>query len=153
MECPRCAADLERYALQGREAFVCDACGYIGVPVEHRGEYETPESWDDAISRFHDVDRVESVTIETSPEDPTPAFLDDDGDALESAFVHVDADADGAGASETAVELEPAFVRVEAETEDGTGEEFACTVCGETFDSRAALDGHSAVHTDGEKEA
>ncbi|WP_336135875.1 zf-TFIIB domain-containing protein [Natronomonas amylolytica] len=132
MECPRCGEELERYALQGREAFVCTACGYIGVPVEHRGEYEAPESWDDAISRFHDVDRVESVTIETTEEDPTPEFIDDDGEPLDPAFVRIDT---GNG------------------TEASTNVEFACTVCGETFDSRAALDGHSAVHTDEENEA
>jgi predicted RNA-binding Zn-ribbon protein involved in translation (DUF1610 family) len=132
MECPRCGEELERYALQGREAFVCNACGYIGVPVEHRGEYEPPESWDEAISRFHNVDRVESVTIETAEEDPTPDFIDADGEALESAFIRVDA-GNGTGTDPDA--------------------EFACAVCGETFDSRAALDGHSAVHSDEENEA
>jgi predicted RNA-binding Zn-ribbon protein involved in translation (DUF1610 family) len=132
MECPRCGEELERYALQGREAFVCNTCGYIGVPVEHRGEYEPPESWDEAISRFHNVDRVESVTIETAEEDPTPDFIDDDGEALESAFIRVDA-GNGTGPDPNA--------------------EFACAVCGETFDSRAALDGHSAVHSDEENEA
>jgi rubredoxin len=132
MECPRCGEELERYALQGREAFGCNACGYIGVPVEHRGEYEPPESWDEAISRFHDVDRVESVTVETAEDDPTPAFIDDEGEALEPAFIRVDA-GNGTGADADA--------------------EFACSVCGETFDSRAALDGHSAVHTDEENEA
>jgi predicted RNA-binding Zn-ribbon protein involved in translation (DUF1610 family) len=132
MECPRCGEELERYALQGREAFVCNACGYIGVPVEHRGEYEPPESWDDAISRFHNVDRVESVTIEATEEDPTPAFIDDEGDTPEPAFIRIDA---GNG------------------TEAESDAEFACAVCGETFDSQAALDGHSAVHTDEENEA
>lgn len=133
MECPRCAEDLERYTLQGREAFVCNACGYIGVPVEHHGEYEPPESWDDAISRFHNVDRVESVTIETTEEDPTPEFIDDEGEPLDPAFIRIDA-GDG--------------------TEAGSGNtEFTCTVCGETFDSEAALDGHRVVHSDDEKEA
>ncbi|MEF8809210.1 C2H2-type zinc finger protein [Natronomonas sp.] len=133
MECPRCAEELERYALQGREAFVCTACGYIGVPVEHRGEYEPPESWDDAISRFHNVDRVESVTIETTEADPTPEFIDEEGEALDPAFIRIDAGNGTEAGASTA--------------------EFACTVCGETFDSEAALDGHRAVHTDDEKEA
>ncbi|QLD84272.1 hypothetical protein HWV23_00640 [Natronomonas halophila] len=132
MECPRCGEDLERYALQGREAFGCNACGYIGVPVEHRGEYDPPESWDEAISRFHNVDRVESVTIETAEDDPTPEFIDEEGDTLEPAFIRVDAGNGTNGAPDA---------------------EFACAVCGETFDSRAALDGHSAVHTDEENEA
>jgi hypothetical protein len=162
MECPRCAEPLERYALQGREAFVCEACGYIGVPVEHRGEYDPPESWDDAISRFHDVARVESATVETSDEDPTPEFIDGDGD--ESGDDGDGGDSDGS--------LEPAFVRVgngngvgdgagdgdgngreNREANDSTDGDFSCAVCGETFDSRAALNGHSATHADGEKEA
>jgi len=54
MECPRCGEDrLERYELDGREARSCEACGYLGVPVDHaeNGAGES-ESWEEALERF-----------------------------------------------------------------------------------------------------
>ena len=139
MDCPRCDGALERYALAGREAVYCDGCGYIGVPVEHRGELREVESWDDAVSRFHEVNRVEAGTVETS-DDPPPAV-------------------DAAGGDE---EPEPTVVRIEspgpavdvgseANGEAAATADHACGVCGKRFETRAQLDGHSAVHSDREE--
>ena len=68
MECPRCDSPLERYALDGREAVVCADCGYVGVPIEHRGEHRRSESWNDAIRRFRRRNRPDD-------EELTPAFV------------------------------------------------------------------------------
>ncbi|MFQ3318394.1 MAG: DNA-directed RNA polymerase subunit M/transcription elongation factor TFIIS [Natronomonas sp.] len=83
MECPRCGSALERYELQGREAVTCESCGYIGVPVEHRSELRDAESWDDALSRFYEIERIESGTAETTENDPTPPTDSDDSDTVE----------------------------------------------------------------------
>ena len=125
MDCPRCDRPLDRYALGGREAVVCEACGYIGVPVEHRGEPREVESWDDAISRFQEVGRVEAGTVETSAADPAPGFDDD-------------------------AEAEPSPTVVRLETDDpglAEGSAVSCEVCGKRFDSRSQLNGHMAVHS------
>ena len=74
MECPRCGDDLERYVLRGREAVICEACGYIGVPVEHRGETREAESWTDAISRVDGDEGLVVGTVETAS-DTTPSFV------------------------------------------------------------------------------
>ena len=128
MDCPRCDRPLDRYALRGREAVACESCGYIGVPVEHRGTPREVESWDDAITRFQEVGRVEAGTVETGEATPTPEAPD--GDEREPA---------------------PTVVRLEAEDPadaiaDGADAEVACAVCGKRFDSRAQLNGHMAVH-------
>jgi transposase-like protein len=54
MDCPRCEAELERYALFGREAFTCEECGYLGVPVDHEPTPQSVESWSDALERFRE---------------------------------------------------------------------------------------------------
>lgn len=59
MDCPRCGATLETYSLSGRDASVCESCGYVGVPVEHTSEPEEFESWQDAIRRFYEGDAEE----------------------------------------------------------------------------------------------
>ena len=51
-DCPRCDSSLSHYALAEGEAYGCDACGWVGVDVEHRSTPATLESWHDAISRF-----------------------------------------------------------------------------------------------------
>lgn len=138
MECPRCGSALERYALQGREAVACESCGYIGVPVEHHGTLAEFESWDDAIDRFQRSNPVEAGTVETSDDDPTPAFLDDEAN-----------DANG--------EASPTVVRIEeTPAEDVVGDangRVACEVCGKSFDEQAQLNGHLAVHSSGEKDS
>jgi hypothetical protein len=50
--CPRCGGELERYELGGRAESSCSDCGYVGVPVDHASDRETPESWGTAIRRF-----------------------------------------------------------------------------------------------------
>lgn len=138
MECPRCGSSLERYTLDDREAVTCGACGYVGVSVDHHGERRTVESWAEAISRGPDVDRIASVTVETTTDDPS----------LELAF---EASADRADASP-----EPAVIRVEEpdpelaaalEAAEGDGDRFVCDVCGRAFDRREQLYGHLAVHS------
>ncbi|MCT9096518.1 zf-TFIIB domain-containing protein [Haloarchaeobius sp. HME9146] len=52
-ECPRCGSSLSHYALSEVEAYGCDGCGWVGIDVEHRSEPVRIESWQDAISRFH----------------------------------------------------------------------------------------------------
>lgn len=37
----------------GAEAIVCESCGYVGVPADHHGEIEPPESWSEALRRFY----------------------------------------------------------------------------------------------------
>lgn len=52
MACPRCDRPLSVYTFQGREASVCESCGYVGVEVEHSSEPLIFESWDEAMDRF-----------------------------------------------------------------------------------------------------
>lgn len=54
MPCPRCGESLTDYEFRGLEAVGCEACGYLGVPVEHRGEFREVESWEEALRRFRD---------------------------------------------------------------------------------------------------
>lgn len=126
MNCPRCENGLERYALEGREAVACASCGYVGVPVEHRGESGAVESWEEALSRLTSTDRAIAATVETG--DPAPA-----------------APGDGAGPASS---LPTNEVRIEF----GDADELpTCDVCGTAFDSRRQLHGHSAVHADEEE--
>ncbi len=69
MACPRCAGPLDHYALQGREALVCEDCGYIDVPVEHHSDAPEIESWDDAVNRKTTNPPLQTATITT---DDTP---------------------------------------------------------------------------------
>ncbi|QLD88023.1 hypothetical protein HWV07_02800 [Natronomonas salina] len=143
MDCPRCDGRLERYALGGREAVSCDRCGYIGVPVEHRGELRDGESWDDAITRFNEVGRVSAGTVETS-DAPTPEF-DDAGDDPQPTVVRV-----SSPASDLTVEAGQNTAIDGDAIEDGAtdaGDGVACDVCGKRFDAVAQLNGHMAVHS------
>ncbi|MFB6123908.1 MAG: hypothetical protein ABEJ78_10680 [Haloferacaceae archaeon] len=53
MACPQCGGALLTYALGGREASVCEDCGYVGIDADHGGEPVEVESWDDALRRFY----------------------------------------------------------------------------------------------------
>lgn len=129
MDCPRCGDGLDRYALEDREAVACDACGYIGVPVEHRGEYRAVESWEEALSRLAADRPVGAATIEVGGPTHTPAALDPD------------ADHESGSGDESSTKV----VRIEY----GDADELpTCDVCGKAFDSRRQLHGHSAVHSD-----
>ncbi len=138
MECPRCGNSLERYTLGDREAVTCGACGYAGIAVDHHGERRTVESWAEALSRAPDVDRIASVTVETTDDDPS----------LELAFE--------SSADELDTAAEPTVIRVEEpdselaaalEAAEGDGDQFVCDVCGRAFDRREQLYGHLAVHS------
>ncbi len=54
MDCPECGGALAAYVLEGREAAVCERCGWVGIEAEHRGEPRSAESWGDALDRFYD---------------------------------------------------------------------------------------------------
>ena len=150
MDCPRCDRQLERYALGGREAVSCDRCGYIGVPVEHRGELREFESWDDAITRFHEVGHVRAGTVETS-DASTPEFDDDAGEDPQPTIVRIEAPEStvevGVGAND-ALDWEGVEDGV-TERDDGA---VSCDVCGERFDGLAQLNGHMSVHSDREEQ-
>jgi DNA-directed RNA polymerase subunit M/transcription elongation factor TFIIS len=60
MDCPQCDTALTTYALQGREALVCERCGYVGIEADHHGTPHSAESWNDALSRFYDESGVDS---------------------------------------------------------------------------------------------
>lgn len=127
MDCPRCGDALERYALEGREAVTCAACGYIGVPVEHRGEYRAVESWDEALARLGADRPATGATVETGDPAPTPSATG------------------GAEGSERSERCSSTVVRIDY----GDADELpTCEVCGKAFDSRRQLHGHSAVHAD-----
>lgn len=52
MDCPRCGGSLVTYALGEEQTAVCESCGYVGVPADHRTQGTDPESWDEALRRF-----------------------------------------------------------------------------------------------------
>jgi len=54
MTCPRCGDTLEAYSLSGREAEICESCGYVGVSVAHDSERREVESWNEALERFYE---------------------------------------------------------------------------------------------------
>jgi transposase-like protein len=141
MKCPRCESELDRYTLGGREAVGCGSCGYVGVPVEHRGERRSLESWDEAIDRYADAAASGSVTIETIGGEP----------ALE--LVLNDEPAAGASPEPTVVRVarpDPALAAA-FEAADGSDERFVCDICGAEFDTQRGLYGHLAIHS-GEKD-
>ena len=141
MDCPRCDRPLERYALAGREAVYCADCGYIGVPVEHRGELREVESWDDAISRFHEVSRVQAGTVETS-DDPTPAFELEGGEGEPApTVVRIESPATDA----------PVEMGANGDADEVGTSGVTCDVCGKRFEEQTQLDGHSAMHSDREE--
>ncbi len=73
MDCPRCGGDLEAYTLGGRDAKACNACGFVGIKVEHNPSAASSESWEDAIDRASgqttllefgaDTHREEGITL------------------------------------------------------------------------------------------
>lgn len=70
--CPRCSGDLAWFRLGDHTATECEACGYVGVPVDHHARGDGPtEAWDDAVeqARLSTVDMVANTTAEGP--DPT----------------------------------------------------------------------------------
>lgn len=112
MDCPRCESALDRYEFQGRVAYGCDRCGYIGIPVEHKGSLRPVESWNDAIERFNEKGRRSNGEVEG-------AVVFDEAGVVEtsekrSGTAH-DAETDGADDPIPAIRRvpEPAIRRVE----------------------------------------
>lgn len=109
-DCPRCGSTLSHYAHGDGEAYGCDACGWVGVDVEHRSEPVHLESWTDAITRFESK-------FSSSDTDPVPGTLDRVDEP-----VRVPDDADDS-------DPEPTVERVPSdETVDGTDSTEAASV-------------------------
>lgn len=53
MACPRCGGGLEALTMGAAEAIVCESCGYVDVPADHHGEFESSEPWSEALRRFY----------------------------------------------------------------------------------------------------
>jgi hypothetical protein len=75
-DCPRCGSTLSHYAHGDGEAYGCDACGWVGVDVEHRSEPVRLESWTDAITRFE-------AKFGSKSRDDVPGTLDRVDDPIE----------------------------------------------------------------------
>ncbi|MFC7172899.1 hypothetical protein ACFQL0_05120 [Haloplanus litoreus] len=74
------------HALNGREASVCEDCGYVGIPAEHRGAPKRVESWNDALRRYyraHDADTEPGVELRPPLSRPTDGS---DGESWEDAL-------------------------------------------------------------------
>ncbi|MFB6118408.1 hypothetical protein [Halosegnis sp.] len=69
MDCPRCGTPLVAYALDGRQALGCEACGYAGIEVDHHVERREGETWAEALRRF-ERERTREET-----DDPEPAIV------------------------------------------------------------------------------
>lgn len=150
MECPRCESPLEQYTLGGREAVYCRSCGYIGVPVEHGGQYRELESWADAVDRIEDA---EYATVETTPEDPTIEVVLEESDPADAdppspTKVRMAApDVPSADRDHGTGELPGTNGETPESPTDEPGEAAVCEVCGERFESAQQLYGHTAVHS------
>ena len=57
MDCPRCGERLDRYRHGDREAASCPDCGWTGISADHRGDDRAPETWSDALRRYHEGER------------------------------------------------------------------------------------------------
>lgn len=82
MDCPRCGGRLDRYRQGDREAASCPGCGWTGVSADHRGEIRAPETWGEALERYH---RGERRTLDAETLREAAASMDggrrgDDGD-------------------------------------------------------------------------
>lgn len=69
MDCPRCGSSLVAYALRDRRTLGCDACGYVGIEVDHHVEREAGETWAEALERFAANDDDETTEL-------TPAIVE-----------------------------------------------------------------------------
>jgi hypothetical protein len=82
MDCPRCGERLDRYRQGDREAAACPGCGWAGITADHRGEDREPETWTDALRRFHRADRreLDPETLAEVAAAMDGGHPDDDGD-------------------------------------------------------------------------
>jgi DNA-directed RNA polymerase subunit M/transcription elongation factor TFIIS len=135
MDCPQCGGPLATYALGGREASVCEDCGYVGIAAEHRGEARTVESWDDALRRFyhaHDTDAEPGVELQPPLSRPSTGVSDESWDEALRRFYARTGATDGDGSGKDA-------------STDGDGEADAKT---ESDDDTAATDDTDGVEAD-----
>jgi hypothetical protein len=120
MDCPQCGGTFATYALGGREASVCEDCGYVGIAAEHRGDPRRVESWNDALRRFyraHDTDAEPGVELRPPLSRPSESDGESWEDALQRFY-----------ARRTAGEPEPdtsAGEQSEADAEDSAADDSA----------------------------
>jgi hypothetical protein len=113
MDCPQCGSGLVTYALSGREASVCERCGFVGIEADHAGDGDllAVESWDDALRRYHeDVPALGSdagarVPLGARPS-PDPA-VDESWDEALARFAGGEDDGTGSDRGGTASEAAP----------------------------------------------
>lgn len=139
--CPRCGSSLSSYSLSDVEAYGCDSCGWVGVPVDHQSEPERLETWQDAIQRFQKkfaadgleehAERLERV--EQARRDAVGT--DDEGDAAAGDSDEVtDDDATAADASEGDVESGDDATAADETPEDADADGGATDEGGDTDD-------------------
>lgn len=103
MDCPQCeGGTLVTYALDEREAHVCEQCGYVGIPADHHGERAAPESWNDALRRYHeDTPAIGTETAEVpvrrSPSDGRGSDGPETWDEALARFGRAEESGDGDG--------------------------------------------------------
>ncbi|WP_435363742.1 zf-TFIIB domain-containing protein [Haloarchaeobius sp. DYHT-AS-18] len=127
-ECPRCGSSLSHYALSEVEAYGCDGCGWVGIDVEHRSEPVRIESWQDAISRFHqqftdsELDDHAQNLNRVEAERRAAIGADDAGEAPEGddAEDQADLNEDEASVEDAAAEAVEESEETEAVDSDGT---------------------------------
>jgi DNA-directed RNA polymerase subunit M/transcription elongation factor TFIIS len=97
MDCPQCGGTLATYALSGREASVCENCGYVGIDAEHRGTPRRIESWNDALRRFYGSDEDPSLELRPPLSRPSGNDASDESwnDALRRFYNRRTDDTDG----------------------------------------------------------
>lgn len=166
-ECPRCGSSLSSYSLSDVQAYGCDSCGWVGVPVDHQSEPKRLESWQDAIQRFQKkfaadgleehaerLERVEqarrdAVRDETEADAPESEPADDPDDeapaADEESVTEEEAD-------ETAVESEDATDDETTEDEDSETAAADDETSGDDSDETASAD-DDAAESDADGEA
>jgi DNA-directed RNA polymerase subunit M/transcription elongation factor TFIIS len=141
MDCPQCGGTLATYALSGREASVCEDCGYVGIAAEHRGEARRVESWDDALRRFyraHDSDADPSVEVRPPLSRPSAGA---DGESWEDALRRFHARRANEADSEMDVDTDPgtdADVETETDAETGGDDDPSTTVAEDGDESEGA---------------
>lgn len=160
-ECPRCGSSLSAYSLSDVEAYGCDSCGWVGVPVDHQSEPKRLESWQDAIQRFQKkfaadgleehaerLERVEQARRDAVGGDAEPA-ADESVDAEEPG----DSDGDAADADEPASDEVPAEEEAPEDAEADDGDETAGDAEAEEADAESASDDVDAEEADADSTA
>jgi len=143
MDCPQCGGTLATYALSGREASVCEDCGYVGIAAEHRGEARRVESWDDALRRFyraHDSDADPSVGVRPPLSRPSAgADAESWEDALRRFHARRASEVDAA-ASEAEREDEVEAETTDSESKPGVESDESATTVDATEDDNVEAD-------------